>query len=151
MMTRSNRRNLSLTALFAVLLAATLVLSSCVDSPFGPTIISATVTPSTIAQSNTGMSDEYFEVTLNTSGFEGEFQDAEVFIQVPGGDNIDSRGSFSTIEPGDISTIVSDPQTITTSWFGGLEVGVYSIGATVQTDLEDYTQLDVATVEVVEN
>jgi hypothetical protein len=150
-MKRSIRRTLSLAALIIVMLALTTVISSCVGDPFGPNITSATITPSTVAESNTGMTDEYFEVTLTTSGFEGEFQDAEVFIQIPGADNRPANGSFSTIEPGDISTIVNDPQSIPLSWFGGLEPGVYNIGATIQTDLEDYTQLDVATVEVTAN
>ncbi|MGM0555660.1 MAG: hypothetical protein ACQEVA_04690 [Myxococcota bacterium] len=150
-MKRSLRRKISLAALIVAMLALTTVISSCVPEAFGPNITSATITPSTISESNTGMTDEYFDVTLNTSGFDGEFQDAEVFIQIPGGSDRPANGSFSTIEPDDISTITSDPQSIPLSWFGGLEPGVYNIGATVQTDLEDYTQLDVATVEVTAN
>lgn len=135
----------------ALLIGALLTLSSCVPDVFGPTITDVTVDPSTIAKSNTGMTDEYFDVTISTSGFEGEFESAEVFIQVPDGAPIDSLGSFRTAEDGDISTIINENQTIATSWFGDVEAGTYNIGARVTTDLEEVTQRDLATVTVTDN
>lgn len=138
------------TLALAALVGAVVTLSSCVDGVLGPTITNVTVNPSTISQSNTGMTDQYFDVTISTSNFEGEFESAEVFIQLPQ-DNRDSQGSFAPIESGDISTIASEPRTIPQSWFQNLEAGTYSIGATVTTDLEEVTQLDLATVTVTAN
>lgn len=140
------RRAFILIALFA---AASLLTSCELEDAFGPDILSMTVDPSVISTSNAGMTDEYFDIAMTTTGFEGTFESAEVFIQVPGGEDIPSLGTFSTAEPGDMTTIFSEPQSITTSWFEGLDVGVYNLGATIRTDLEDYTELDLATVQVV--
>lgn len=138
-----------------LLIGAAVTLSSCVDTPFGPDILNVTVTPSVIPLSDTGMGDEYFDVSISTTGFEGEFDSADVFIQLPNGGQVSAcQGRPECIqpaEPGNLSTLVSQREAIPTAWFEDQDVGVYSIGATVTTDLEQVTQLDLATVEVVDN
>lgn len=151
MMNRQSPPDLAQKLALVLLIGAALTLSSCVDGLLGPTITSVTVTPSTIPKSQTGMTDEYFDVTINTSDFEGEFESAEVFIQVPDGAPMDSLGQFEPVEPGDMTTIVNVPRTIATSWFGDVGAGTYNIGARVTTDLEEVTQRDLTTVTVTDN
>lgn len=107
-------------------------------------IVSVDITPSTISESSTGMTDQFFTVTIVTAGFTEEIQGAEVRIQ-----QNDRKG-----EPQNVSfqgdTIVLER--IALSWFQGLGVGEYPISARVFSadEVESVEQLDVATITVSE-
>ena len=107
-------------------------------------IVSVNVTPATISESSTGMTDQFFTVTIQTAGFTEEIEGAEVRIQ-----QNDRKG-----EPQNVSvqgdTIVLER--IALSWFQGLGVGEYPISARVFSadEVESVEQLDVATITVTE-
>lgn len=110
----------------------------------GTQIVSVQITPDTIAESSTGMTDQFFTVTIETSGFIEDIADAEVFIQQ--NDRVGQPGNVQI----NGSTIVLEQ--IAQSWFSGLGAGVYPIGARVSSvdDIESVTQNSVATITVTE-
>ena len=111
----------------------------------GAQIVSLTLEPNTISLSDTGMTDEYFTVTLVTGGFVDPVdpETAVVFIQEP---------ERTEAEPGtrEVSGNTITLGMIAKSWFAGLEPGVYNIGAEVSSETEQVRQLDLATVTVEE-
>jgi len=121
------------------------------DFGSGPEIVSMTISPSTLSVTETGMTDQFFTVTIGISGFTDEIdvEETRVFIQGP-----DVEAIFQT------SSIVGNTITlgnIATGWFQTQPVGTYDIGATVQTvpgdtgqPSEQVTQLNLATVTITE-
>ena len=111
----------------------------------GPEIASASITPDTIAESSTGMTDQFFDVTLVTSGFAFPIEGATVEIEELG-----RAGETTTAPTIDGDTIVLND--IAQSWFQGVPPGEYPITATVfsEDNAESVTQLSVVTVTVTE-
>lgn len=123
-----------------------LVLAGCgEDLGSGASILSLSVDPDVVSASDTGMTDEFFTVTLVVAGFEEavEADQTRVFIQeasdrdaVPGDTTLD----------GDTITL----QMIAKTWVGGLEPGLYDIGAEVRSATESVIQRDLATITIEE-
>ena len=135
-----NRISLSVSLCF--LLA---VLCGCgEDLGAGASIVSLSVTPSTIKQTDSGMTDEFFTVTIVTSGFEDEIDPelTRVFVQDPEIDAVPGTAELNG------STITLDR--IAKTWLGGLAPDVYSVGAEVRSDTESVTQRDLATITIEE-
>ena len=132
-------RRLTLLVLFALLLSA------CgEDLGLGPSIDDLIVDPDVITLSDTGMTDEFFTVTLTVSGFE-DVVDPEltrVFIQQPEVDAV----AGSTDVSGDTITL----NMIAKTWVGGLDAGLYNVGAEVRSPTESVTQRDLATITIEE-
>ena len=129
------------------LTALALTLHGCADliGSTGPDITSVTISPDTIAENSTGMTDEFFEVTIETSGFEFPLEGAEVRILEL--DRVGSTNTPPTINGDQI--IISD---ILQSWFQGVPPGEYAIQVTVfsEDQAESVTRDDLATVTVTE-
>ena len=134
-----NRRFFSLLLLVCF---ALFPLAGCVDlTDDGPQITSVTVTPNTLSQSSTGMTDEFFEVTIVTQGFT-----APIRIQ-----DVDGEGREG--EPQEAPTVNGDTVVISKiakSWFGGLEPGQYNIEVQVENNVDSVRQANAATVTVTE-
>jgi hypothetical protein len=131
--------------LMVVMLAVVSVsLSSCIDTTglTEPTIVNLIIEPDTITTSEQAMSNEFFTATIEVANFADPPTGAEIFIQDP----------EVTAVPGDTTingnTIVLSE--IQKSWFEGLSTGTYNIGATVTSETESVTQLDLETVTVTE-
>ena len=131
--------------MWGLLLAAVLGLPSCVgEDPFGGTIVSMTVNPSTIPEDDTKVSTPV-EVEITVAGLEGQIVEADAFIQLEGNERVAQKSSFSVQG----STIVLEG--IDTTWFTNLAPSDYQIGATVVTDTpETLQQLDLTTVSIVQ-
>lgn len=110
----------------------------------GAEIVSLTIEPNTLSLSETGMTDEYFTATLVVDGFTDEIDldEVTVFIQEP---PVDAEPGERDIDGNTITLSM-----IAKSWFAGLEVGTYDIGAEVSSATEQVRQLDLATVTVEE-
>lgn len=118
--------------------------SGCAEiADTGPQVVSVTVTPSTLAKSDTGMTDAYFEVRIVTSGFETPVTDAKVFIQEI---NLEGEPQDPLVINGDTITVPKIAQ----SWFGGLEPGQYAIEVLVSNDVDEVRQANAATVTITE-
>lgn len=110
----------------------------------GPTITSLTITPTSVPKNDTGMTDEFFDVTIRVAGFDAPIEDVELFIaennrSAPNNPQktVDITGNTITID------------NIQKTWFEGMDRGLYNIGATVtdETGTSD-TQRNLAQVEV---
>ncbi len=126
-------------------LAMVLGNTSCIDAASDPDIVSVTVSPNTVPRSSTGMTDEFFTVTIVTSGFTSPPTGATVAIQELD-PKLEAQPGATEIN-GDTITLQEIPK----SWFGGLEEGTYNIETTVTSDLTDLTQSNTATVTVTAN
>lgn len=108
-------------------------------------ITSVEVTPSTLSQTETGMTDQFFTITIQLTGNveEVDLEETRVFIQ---DSRIDAVYQTSSIAADTITL-----EEIPFSWFQSQPVGTYQIGATVQTiSGEPVTQLDLATITITE-
>lgn len=143
------RRGLcSRTLWMLVLVLMVLPITGCpLPEDTDPTIVSMTINPNTIAVSSTGMTDEFFTVTITTANFASTITTATVFIQDADGGNRDGTPETTTIN-GEVVTLNKIPL----SWFSGLSAGSYRLGAQIATqdNAESVTQLDLATVTVTE-
>lgn len=131
-----------------VLVLMVLPLTGCpLDETTDPTIASMSITPNTIAVSSTGMTDEFFTVTITTANFASTITTANVFIQDADGANRDGTPETTMIN-GEVVVLNKIPL----SWFSGLGAGTYKLGAQVSSEggAESVTQLDLATVTVTE-
>ncbi|NND02491.1 MAG: hypothetical protein HKN91_06870, partial [Acidimicrobiia bacterium] len=123
----------------------TLFLSACgEDLGEGPSIDSLIVDPDVVAESDTGMTDEFFVVTINFSGFEEPVDPdlTRVFIQQPERDAV----AGSTDVTGNTITMTM----IAKTWTVGLDTGQYNVGAEVRSATESVTQRDLATITIEE-
>lgn len=129
---------------FAILIAlpALLAVGCGEDIGAGATIDSLTVDPDIISLSDTGMTDEFFTVTIVVSGFADEVdpERTEVFVQEPEVAAVPG----STDVTGDTITLTM----IAKTWVGGLDAGLYDVGATVRSATESVTQRDLATITI---
>ena len=127
----------------ALLLFVVLV-AGCGEDLGGASIDTMTVDPDIVSLSETGMTDEFFTVTISVSGFEGviDTEATRVFIQDPLRDAVPGN----TVQDGNTITL----QMIAKTWVGGLDAGTYQIGAEVQSDTETVTQRDLATITIEE-
>lgn len=129
------------------LTALALTLHGCADliGVAGPDITSVTITPDTIAENSTGMTDEFFEVTIETTGFEFPLEGASVEIVELG-----REGSTNEAPTIDGDQIVING--ILQSWFQGVPPGEYNINVTVfsEDNAERVSRDDLATITVTE-
>ena len=125
-----------------MMLTAVFTLASCVgEDSFGPEIVDVEVSPNTFSQSDV-MTDEFIDVTIFVSGFEGEIVEADVFIQLEGDDRVAQKDDFELA--GDSIALVGIDRT----WFVNLDPGTYDIGAEVVTEFETVIQRDLATLVI---
>lgn len=125
--------------LFAVLLSA------CgEDLGFGPSIDSVTIDPDIISLSDTGMTDEFFTVTITVSGFDDvvDPDETRVFVQEPEVNAVPGSTELS----GNTITLTM----IAKTWVGGFDAGIYDVGAEVRSPTESVTQRDLATITIEE-
>ncbi len=127
-----------------VIISAMMVLPSCIGEGDGfPDIVSMTVSPSSIPQSDTGMTDETIDVTITVADFAGQITGADVFLQLQGEEREAVKDDF--VVEGNTVELVG----ITKSFFSGLQPGDYQLGATVVSDAGERVQeLDLATVSI---
>ena len=121
-----------LRTLLAIALA--FVMFGCGDDlAGGPSVTDMTITPSTIAVSDTGMTDEFFSVQIQVAGFSEPVDAAStrVFFSDGATDIEGIYGSSSLVG----TTIQLDR--IATSWFQGQTPGSYELGVTVQSVADD--------------
>jgi hypothetical protein len=128
-------------------------LTSCgEDLGGGPEIVSMTISPDTLSVTETGMTDQFFTVTLEVAGFTDEIDLEETRVFIQGTDEVDAVFQTSA-QVGNTITLGM----IATGWFQTQVPGVYDIGASVQTiagdtgqPTEQVTQLNLATVTITE-
>lgn len=132
-----------LAALFVV--GALMVLPSCIGEGDGlPDIVSLTINPSSIPQSDTGMTDETIDATIVVADFTGQITDADIFLQLGGGETREAVKDDFVVEGSTIELVG-----IQKSFFGNLEPGDYQLGATVVSDAGERVQeLDLTTVSI---
>ena len=129
-----NRR---LFSLFLLICFALVPLAGCTElADDGPQISSVTVSPNTISQSEGGMTDEFFEVTIVTAGFTSPIENATVRIQDVDGDGREGEPQVAPTIDGDTVVI----SRIAKSWFGGLEPGQYNIEVQVENSIDSVRQ-----------
>ena len=122
-------------------------LSGCIEPDSGPTVESVTISPDTLKESQAGMGDEYFTVTIVTSGFESPITKATAINQELADDDTRAVAKGETTIDGDTVTISQ----IRTSWFGGLEPDTYNIKVSVESDLTEIERASAATVTILPN
>jgi len=129
---------------FCYVWVLSLLLTSCGDEFGGASIDSLTISPSSIRTAETGMTDEFFTVTIGISGFEDDIDEdaVRVFVQDPEVDAI--PGSV------DVATNTITLNMIAKTWVGGLPAGLYDVGAVVRSQTESVTQRDLATITIEE-
>lgn len=121
------RRPLRALMIGGLLLSVLAVASACQEAFGGPTITSLQIEPDTISKNrNSGMTDQYFEVTIQVTGFENEIEDVELFIAENDRTAPRNPERETTID-GNTIAVTRIQQT----WFNGMDPGTYSIGATV--------------------
>lgn len=128
----------------ALTFAMVLLGSSCVPIDDGsPQISTLTITPSTISESSTGMTDQFFEITIVTANFTEPIESAQVFIQ-----DLNREAVFNTAPEITGDTIVI--KRVPFAWFSEVGVGEHAISATVfsEGDLQSATELNLTTVTV---
>jgi hypothetical protein len=137
-------RSILLVLLLGLVAFGTTACEEALDGGFGSTISSFTISPDRIPQSDTGMTDEFFDVSMTVSGFETPVSSVELFIQETGQQApLNSERELSVVGS---SVSVSN---IAKTWFNGVSPGIYNIGATVTAeDGSEVTQRNLGTVEV---
>ena len=129
------------------LTALALTLHGCADliGATGPDITSVTISPDSIAENSTGMTDEFFSVTIETSGFEFPLEGAEV--RLVDFNRVGVTNTPPTIDGGQI--VINE---ILQSWFQGVPPGEYIIEVTVfsEDQAESVERDDLATITVTE-
>lgn len=136
--------------------------AECIDETFcfrsesGPAIGAALIDPSTVSQSETGMTDECFTVEMTITGFDAPIAEVTIFIVED-----DSRSVTATegtpecaadaspkFQAGDTQIAVGG---IPKPFVSGLGVGAYGIGATItDTEGNQVTERNITTLEIVE-
>lgn len=148
-------------SLLSLLLAAGLAVAttSCEEAFSGPSIDSATISPSEIPASDTGMGDECFTVEMSVSGFEADLEEVTIFIVEDDNQRVTATpGTFDQCKTDTAPTFTEDGSRITvegipkTRLVSGLDPGEYGIGATI-VDVEggEVTQRGITTLRIVES
>ena len=117
----------SLFSVFVLLFAVSCLPASASEGQ----ILSVTISPNVIATSDTGMSDEFFTIEIETTGFTDPIDVDETQAYFFDGDEQTDAVYQSARLDGD--TIILE--SIFTSWFGAQPAGSYEIGVTVNTEL----------------
>lgn len=126
---------------FLVLILALATTTACiVDEDTDPQIVSMSVTPSQISRSEAGTA--IFTATIQVANFDEDIADAQVEVYIVSPMRV---ADPEQIELEGETIILSD---IGKSWFGGLEPGVYNIGALVETDTVTIRENNVTTVTI---
>ena len=134
-------RSILLVLLLGLVAFGTTACEEALDGGFGSTISNFTISPDRIPQSDTGMTDEFFDVSMTVSGFETPVSSVELFIQENGREA--PRGDLDVVG----SSVSVD--NIAKTWFNGVPPGLYTIGATVTAeDGSEVTQRNLGNVEV---
>lgn len=104
----------------------------------GPSIDSVTITPSEIATTQAGMSDEFFSVTIEISGFTDpiDLEETRIWYTTPSG--VEETAQFQEFSANEDETILTFER-IVTSWFQDAEARdqPYDIGVQVRTQAGD--------------
>ena len=133
-------------ARYSLLLIAVLFLSACGEDLLGGAAIDSLIIDPDVVGVNTdgGMTDEFITATLTVSGFEDEILPEEtlVFIQEP---QVDAIAGETTMT-GSVITLSKIQKT----WIGGLEPGIYDVGAEVRSATETVLQRNLATITIEE-
>ncbi|MEM1349892.1 MAG: hypothetical protein AAGI01_15120 [Myxococcota bacterium] len=125
-------------------------LTSClVNNPagLGPSIVSLDITPSQLPVADTGMTNQFFTIVIETDGFTDTITDATVTIQE---ENRDAPKQEPPVIDGSTITLSGIAQ----SWFSGLEANTYNLKVTVVAEdeagnlLQSASAQNVATVTV---
>ena len=146
----NDHRMIRLAPALLLLVCAALALPACpgIGVDDGPTIEDVTIDPSTISTSDTGMTDEYFTITIETAGFTEPISGADATIQEAGREAVPGQIDVT----GDVVTLREIPKT----WFGNLAPGDYFIeifvysGDDPATPLESVRQANATQVTVTE-
>lgn len=117
-------------------------LFSCDEIELGATVDTLNVVPNTLSLSDTGMTDEYFTITMKVSGFDGEIEkdSIKVFRQNP---RVVAIPESITITGNTIKL-----NRIAKSWFGGVASGSYQIGVEMSSQGQFINEQDLAKVVV---
>ncbi len=121
-----------------------LFFTSCNELDLGASVDSMVITPNQISLSETGMTDEIFNIEIQVSAFDGEIDKSSVRIYrekqrveaVP--ETISVNGNRIKLSR------------IAKSWFGDVvEAGSFSIGAEMSSDSQFINEQDLATITVI--
>lgn len=117
----------------------------CEDTLTGPRVLSATIDPDRIPKQDRGMSDEFFDIEMETSGFESDVQAVEFFVQTERGEQTNPEPQEEpTFETGRI--VVNE---IPKNWFADIDtVGTYPIGTEITSEQTEIRQRSITEVEV---
>lgn len=107
-------------------------LTSCIvnNGVTGPAVVSVDVTPSELPIADTGMTNQFFSVIIETSGFTEPITDATITIQEA---DRDAPKIEAPVIDGSTITLGGIAQ----SWFSGLEEGTYNLKVTVVAENEE--------------
>lgn len=115
----------------------------------GPEIVSMSISPDSVPATSTGMTDQYVTVVLTVDGFTDPINvdSTRVFIETNNVDGVYQSAALA----GNTITLSN----IATSWFQGLTVGEYDLGAEVVTEdgdngepTEQVSQIGLATITI---
>ncbi len=102
-----------------------MVASACEEAFGGPQIVSFEIVPDSIPKADSTMDDEYFDVTMQVSGFDAPIDEQEIDLFLVHNDRSVPVDTEFTV---DGSTIGARPKK---KWVQDLDPGVYTIGASV--------------------
>ncbi len=129
----------------SIFLLLIFLLTSCEDLVVGAQVDAMVITPAQISLSETGMTDEFFNVEITVSGFDEAIDKNSVTIyrQDP---RVDAVPESISVNGNTIKLT-----RIAKSWFGSVEsAGEYSIGAELSSESQSINEQDLATITVVE-
>lgn len=118
---------------------------SCEDLLVGARVESMVITPNQISLSETGMTDEFFNIEMTVTGFDEviDKNSVTVYRQEPRVDAVPE----SIIINGNTIKLTR----IAKSWFGDVSAaGTYNIGAELSSASQFINEQDLATITVVE-
>ncbi len=126
-----------------LLITLAFVLPGCVGLDDGPRITTVTITPSTVPASETGMTNEFIDITIGTAGFVEQPMTGSATIQANGREATPTEIVVET----DDTVLLNG---IAKSWLGGLSAGTYDIEVAVSNDTESVRQANSATITITE-
>ena len=129
-------------------LALFVVLTGCGEdfTASGPQVDSITIDPTTITTSQQGMTDEFFTVTVQLSGFTEpiDIEASEVFYVDASGQEVPSNSMMRSIDGADANGVCADVCTVSfdrifLNWFAGTPASEtpYDIGAEIVSEPGD--------------
>ena len=133
---------MKISSIFFILL---FFLTSCEDLLVGARVDSMVISPDQISLSETGMTDEFFNIEITVSGFDEEIDKDSITIyrQDP---RVDAVPESISVNGNTIKLT-----RIAKSWFGNVTAaGTYNIGAELSSESQFINEQDLATITVVE-